>query len=99
MEREMRFSLFKANLREIDELNAAAKAENGSVVFGINDFADLSPEEFKLEYQGIVMPHKSERLLTRVVDVKAFEGESTSVDWTGTLTTPVKEQGGCSTCW
>ena len=68
-------------------------------MFGISMMADLSPEEIKSRFLGMIVPDESERLLTRVVEVAAFEGESTSVYWSGKLTTPVKYQGGCGTCW
>ena len=75
------------------------KVDQGTAVFGINMMADLSPQVFKSRFLGMIVPDESERLLTRVVEVAAFEGESTSVDWSGKLTTPVKYQGGCGTSW
>ena len=52
-----------------------------------------------MKYLGSIEPRESNRLLSNVVEVDAFRGESTSVDWTGILTTPIKDQGGCGSCW
>lgn len=80
----------------IDELNAAA---NGTAVFGINPTSDLSPEQFKSQFLGTIMPSESERRLSDVAVVEAFKGQSKSVDWRGVYTTPIKSQGGCGSCW
>ena len=98
-DRNVRFKLFKETLKNVDKLNAATKAGNGTAVFGINAMSDLSPQEFKMEYLGSVEPRGFDRLLTNVVEVEAFQGESTSADWRGILTTPIKDQGGCGSCW
>ena len=92
---------FQESLEEIDTLNAAEKANNGEAVYGINRFADLSPLEYKSKYLGTIVPEDSEidRLFTESVEVAAFQGEATSADWRGKYTTPIKDQGGCGTCW
>lgn len=94
-----RYKFFKDNLKQVDRLNADAKAENSTVVFGINKFSDLSPQEFDLKYLGVKMPQDVDRELMQEIEVEAFTGESKSVDWSGILTTPVKDQGVCGTCW
>ena len=84
---------------EVDSLNAAEKADDGTAVFGITKLADLSPEEFHQKYLGSVPPNANERMLTEEAEVQAYEGTATSVDWTATMTTPIKDQGGCGACW
>lgn len=86
-------------MKDIDRRNAAEKANNGTAVFGINWMSDLSPEEFKSRFLGSALPKDSDRLLAEVAEVAEFKGESTSVDWRGILTTPLKYQEGCGTCW
>ena len=98
-EQQARFLLFKENLVQVDLLNAASKAENSTAVFGINALSDLSPKEFESNYLGVTMPSESDRRLIGEAEVEAFTGESTSVDWSGVLTTPVKNQGQCGSCW
>ena len=98
-ERKERYQHFKESLVEVDFLNAAEKADKGTAVFGINALADISHEEYHSRYLGTVLPAESERKLIEVADVKAYQGTATSVDWTGILTTPIKDQGGCGSCW
>ena len=98
-DRDVKFRRFQETLKSLDKRNAAEKAANGTAVFGINMMADLSPLEFELKYLGMEVPSESERRLMKVVDVAAFKGESHSADWRGKYTTPVKNQGGCGTCW
>ena len=83
----------------MDILNAAEKADKGTAVFGITPFADLSHEEFRRRYLGTVLPDESERRLTEEAVVQEFNGTATSVDWTGILSTPIKNQGNCGSCW
>lgn len=47
---------------ELDELNAAVKAEHGTAVFGINKMADLSPLKFQSRYLGATAPDEFELL-------------------------------------
>lgn len=40
-----RFKAFKDGLIEVDRLNAAVKARNGTEVYGITKFSDFNPQE------------------------------------------------------
>ncbi|XP_042452450.1 oryzain alpha chain-like [Zingiber officinale] len=47
-----RFEVFKDNLRRVDEHNAAADRGEHSFRLAINQFADLTNEEFRARYLG-----------------------------------------------
>ena len=84
---------------ELDVLNASKVMDKGTAVFGIAVFADLSAAEFKAQYLGVVPPSKVSGEMIKAGYVPAYQGTATSVDWTATLTTPIKNQGGCGSCW
>ena len=78
----------------IDARNAE---EKGSAQHGITKFADLTQDEFKAHYLNYVPGN-----ITRTPMIgrpKPLDLETTdSADWTGTYTTPVKDQGYCGRC-
>ena len=45
--RRSRFDTFKGNLKEVDVLNAAVKARNGTEVYGITRFSDFESWELR----------------------------------------------------
>ena len=101
-ERSQRYGNFKLFMAKLDVLNAIEISDKTSskAVFGITEMADLSPAEFETQYLGAVLPRTSTRqLLSKVADVPTYQGTETSVDWRSTLTTPIKDQGGCGSCW
>jgi xylem cysteine proteinase len=89
-----RFEIFKDNLKHIDETNK--KVSN--YWLGLNEFADLSHEEFKQMYLGLKADHE---LPKKSQSPKEFTYEDVmdlpkSVDWRKKgAVTPVKNQGSC----
>lgn len=92
-----RFSNFLVNLRVADERN---KLEEGTAIHGITKFFDLSQEEFASRYLLAKPSLKSESPLRSYREMGVAPNAAAGlVDWEGKLTTPVKDQGYCGSCW
>jgi C1A family cysteine protease len=97
----MRYDLFQQSLVDVDKLNAEVKAENGTTVFGITVFADMSTQEFHSQYLSLQLPEKADakRFKTEATEKYIpYTGSRTFIDWRN-MTTPIKDQGPCGSCW
>jgi len=99
-EDELRFQVFRDNLKYIDEHNAAADAGLHSFRLGLNRFADITNEEYRNTYLGVrTKPERKQKLSARY---QAADNEALpeTVDWrTKGAVAAIKDQGGCGSCW
>ena len=104
---EQRFAYFVANLKLADERNQQEIDKGGNAVHGITKFFDQDAEEFRKYFlgskSGKAPTDANTTALTEMRKVAPPTGKPVEdgafVNWAGVLTTPVKDQGYCGSCW
>ncbi|KAH7653593.1 Fruit bromelain protein [Dioscorea alata] len=93
-EKQLRFEIFKLNVEFIESFNTA---KNHKFKLGINQFADLTNEEFKAMYTGFKPSPTSNNRSKTNFKYANFTDVPESVDWRDKgAVTPIKDQGACA---
>jgi len=98
-EEQVRFLIFKENLKRADELN---RAHRGRTEFGVTQFADLSPEEFRERYLGLRLDPQMQEEMESARSVPVYEPADIPTAWNWmqqNACTPIYNQGECGSCW
>ncbi|GAB2210419.1 hypothetical protein Droror1_Dr00015685 [Drosera rotundifolia] len=91
-----RFEVFRDNLEHIDETNKKVK----SYWLGLNEFADMTHDEFKSRYLGLNAGLPKSGKASNEFTYRDMVDLPKSIDWRKKgAVAPVKNQGSCGSCW
>jgi cathepsin L len=94
-EYDLRYDIFRNNLEKIRTHNQG----KSSWKMGVNQFTDLTADEFRMRYLGFKKPLENNNI-PRITDysLKDVKDLPKEVDWSSKLP-PLKDQGQCGSCW
>ncbi|XVF78998.1 hypothetical protein PTKIN_Ptkin14bG0183500 [Pterospermum kingtungense] len=96
-EKERHFKIFEENLEHVEKFN---KAGNRTFKLSINEYSDLTHDEFVAAMTGELGPHNVSISTRRPFTYAGFTDIPTSIDWRDKgAVTPVKNQRHCGSCW
>uniref|UniRef100_A0A1E1WVT6 Putative cathepsin F-like protein n=1 Tax=Tityus obscurus TaxID=1221240 RepID=A0A1E1WVT6_TITOB len=94
-EKEKRFKIFRANLKQIKELNSN---ERGTAIYGVTKFADLNENEFR-KHLGFRPDLAQANSIPPPAEIPSISIPK-SFDWRHyNVVTEVKNQQQCGSCW
>ncbi|XVE53080.1 hypothetical protein DITRI_Ditri02bG0175900 [Diplodiscus trichospermus] len=95
--KETRFNIFKESLEYIESFNDGG---NRSYKLGINEFADMTLDEFLATHTGYIAQGNPNTSLSTSFRYENFSNVLASLDWREKgAVTQVKDQGTCACCW
>ncbi|EAR95815.1 papain family cysteine protease (macronuclear) [Tetrahymena thermophila SB210] len=103
-EGDYRFQIFAENYNYIHNYNQINENSQDNIQLEVNEFADLSLQEFRELYFGYNSSKKhnnQQNGSTKNLRQSFLLSDSVpeSVDWREKLVAPVQKQGGCGSCW
>jgi len=97
-EESRRFYLFVENLKSADLRNSQEAKSGGSAIHGVTRFSDMSQSEFESSMLTSDPSMRTNGGDVAVIDTPV-DATAGLIDWSGKLTTAVKDQGYCGSCW
>lgn len=96
-EYDLRFKNFIETVHRVEAQNEEHVRLGGEEIFGINEFADLTPAEFKKYYLMKDLPFREPNPVANAPSTEALPSD---IDWRNYgAVTAVKNQGQCGSCW